>query len=90
VSRPLTKRQMLVLRGIASITAARRYPPTVRELGELLGIKSTNGVADHLRALESRGLISRADRVARSLLVTADGRRVIKAQLQAEIARVTP
>ncbi len=90
MSRPLTDRQMLVLRGIASVTAARRIPPTVRELGELLGITSTNGIVDHLKALEAKGLVTREARVARSLLVTEQGRRVIKTQLAAEIARVTP
>jgi hypothetical protein len=32
-------------------------PPTHRELAELLGVSSTNGITDHLVALEKRGLV---------------------------------
>ena len=35
----------------------RGYPPTLREIGAHMGIKSTNGVNDHLRALERKGYL---------------------------------
>lgn len=34
-------------------------PPTMREIGKVMCIRSTNGVADHLRALERKGYIRR-------------------------------
>jgi repressor LexA len=67
-SRP-TPRQTEVLAAIASLTKAKGYPPTLRELGEALGIRSTNGVNDHLDALERKGLIARDSNVARSVRV---------------------
>ncbi|MBN1945502.1 MAG: transcriptional repressor LexA [Bradymonadales bacterium] len=55
----LTPRQRLVLTAIASAMEERGYPPTIREIGDLLDIKSTNGVNDHLRALERKGYLYR-------------------------------
>lgn len=42
---------------IKASIVARGYPPTLREIGYMLGIKSTNGVNDHLRALRKKGLL---------------------------------
>lgn len=52
-----TKRQLQVLLEIAKSIAKRGISPTVRELGAVLGGISTNGVTDHLLALERKGLI---------------------------------
>jgi repressor LexA len=48
----LTDRQRMVLEYICVSIQDRGYPPTLREIGLKLGIRSTNGVNDHLRALE--------------------------------------
>ena len=45
----------------------RGYPPTLREIGLHFGIKSTNGVNDHLRALEKKGHLQREDLKSRAL-----------------------
>jgi repressor LexA len=45
----------------------RGYPPTLREIGEHMGIRSTNGVNDHLRALERKGYLRREDMKSRAL-----------------------
>ena len=47
--------------------ADRGYPPTLREIGEHMGIRSTNGVNDHLRALERKGYLTREDMKCRAL-----------------------
>ncbi len=60
-----TERQQQVLDFIRSHTAAHGYPPTMREIGKHMGIRSTNGVNDHLRALERKGLIRRRDGLSR-------------------------
>ena len=57
----LTARQTAVLEYIAESIEARGYPPTLREIGNHLGIRSTNGVNDHLRALERKGYLTRED-----------------------------
>ena len=46
-------------------------PPTVREIGEALGIKSSS-VFDLLQALERKGLLKRGDLGARSLIITGE------------------
>ena len=63
----LTKRQSTVLEMIARHIDEAGYPPTIRELGEALGIRSTNGVNDHLKALERKGYLSREDGKSRTM-----------------------
>ena len=72
-----TERQVEVLHGISRLTRAFGFPPSLRDLCELLGIESTNGVNDHLHALERQGLISRRERIARSLVLTDAGRELV-------------
>jgi repressor LexA len=66
----LTDRQRLVLEYICSSIDDRGYPPTLREIGNKLGIRSTNGVNDHLRALERKGYLTREDMKSRTLRPT--------------------
>src|SRR5690242_9356162 len=68
----LTERQKAVLDYIVESIQDRGYPPTLREIGNHLGIKSTNGVNDHLRALERKGYLTREDMKSRTLRPTAD------------------
>jgi len=63
----LTDRQKEVLDFIQESIAARGYPPTLREIGERMGIRSTNGVNDHLKALEKKGYLAREDLKSRAL-----------------------
>ena len=73
----LTDRQLEVLRFIASEIEERGYPPTIREIGEALDIASTNGVNDHLKALERKGYLQRDPVKSRALIPTAEARRVL-------------
>jgi len=66
----LTHRQRAVLDFISGSIHERGYPPTLREIGNHLGIRSTNGVNDHLRALERKGFITREDMKSRTLRPT--------------------
>lgn len=63
----LTKRQEMVLDFISKSIHDRGYPPTLREIGSHMGIRSTNGVNDHLRALERKGYLKREDMKSRAL-----------------------
>jgi repressor LexA len=63
----LTKRQAQTLDFIRQSIEERGYPPTLREIGESMGIRSTNGVNDHLRALERKGYLRREDMKSRAL-----------------------
>lgn len=71
--RDVTKRQVQVLRFIAEFWREHGYPPTLREIATHLGINSTNGVSDHLVALERRGLIRRAQFDSRGLTILRAG-----------------
>src|SRR5258706_1501842 len=63
----LTDRQRAVLDFIGQSIEQRGYPPTLREIGEHMGIRSTNGVNDHLKALEKKGYLEREDLKSRAL-----------------------
>jgi repressor LexA len=63
----LTGRQEQTLDFIRKSIEERGYPPTLREIGEYMGIRSTNGVNDHLRALERKGYLRREDMKSRAL-----------------------
>ena len=47
----LAPRQQQVLDFIAASVQQKGIPPSLREIGDALGIRSTNGVADHIKAL---------------------------------------
>ncbi len=68
----LTKRQAQTLDYIRQSIEERGYPPTLREIGEFMGIRSTNGVNDHLRALERKGYLRREDMKSRALRLVHD------------------
>jgi repressor LexA len=56
-SHDLTPRQLQCLHFIVQYTFERLYQPSIREIGEYMGIVSTNGVADHLKALRRKGYL---------------------------------
>ena len=66
MAKQLTKRQQTVLEAIRGWIRQRGYPPTIRELGKLLGIKSLRGVTTHLDAIAKKGFLKREPR-ARSI-----------------------
>lgn len=68
MSKKLTKRQAGVFLYIYDYIEENHYPPTVREIADYFDIKSTNGVVEHLRALERKGLIKKDASRSRSLL----------------------
>ena len=53
----LTERQRQTLQFIADTLAERAYPPSVREIGEALGLASSSTVHSHLRALQRKGYL---------------------------------
>ncbi len=65
----VTDRQRQIYDFIHTTQAARGIPPSMREIGEEFGIRSTNGVEGHLAALEADGLISRERGKSRGISV---------------------
>jgi repressor LexA len=67
IEKPATERQRRILNAIAEFKAERGYPPSVREIGERVGLSSSSTIHAHLKALERRGLISRDPTKPRAL-----------------------
>lgn len=81
MNRPLTKQQQTVYDYIRDQIVARGYGPTVREIGTHMEIKSPNGVMCHLRALEKKGMITRAANKSRAIELTEPLSRITGASL---------
>ncbi|MGC1380993.1 MAG: transcriptional repressor LexA [Candidatus Baltobacteraceae bacterium] len=65
--KPTTERQKHILDVIHAFTAEQGYPPSVREIGQRVGLSSSSTIHAHLKALERRGLISRDPTKPRAL-----------------------
>jgi repressor LexA len=68
----LTERQTKILDYIRYVTKVRNYPPSVREIGEAVGLSSSSTVHNHLNQLERRGLIKRDASKSRTVQLVAD------------------
>ena len=69
MTKRLTPRQAEILDFVIECIRANGMPPTIAEIGRRFQIASTNGVNDHLLALEKKGYITRSSK-ARSIRVT--------------------
>ena len=65
--RKLSDRQQAILDFVAEYTSDHGYPPSIREIGQAVGISSTSVVDYNLRALERGGMILRDREVSRGL-----------------------
>ena len=65
----LTARQQQIYDYILSFTAERGYPPSVREIGDALDLKSPSTVHFHLKGLEEAGMINKAEGKTRAISV---------------------
>ena len=71
----LSKRQEQCLSIVQASIATRGYPPTLREIGVQMGIRSTNAINDHLRALEKKGFVERSFQRSRGIKLTGGNQR---------------
>lgn len=67
-------RQRAVLVAIDDHRRRHGHAPTITELMATLGLASKNGIADHLKALAKKGLVTWERRRARTLALTRTGR----------------
>ena len=65
----LSPKQQQIYDYIISFSAEHGYPPSVREIGAYVGLKSPSTVHFHLKGLESAGLITKAEGKTRSITV---------------------
>jgi repressor LexA len=55
----LSNREEQVLEVVRAGVARRGYPPSIREIGDAVGLRSTSSVAYHLKALQEKGYLHR-------------------------------
>jgi SOS-response transcriptional repressor LexA len=88
--RPLTWRQRNALRAIREHTERHGYPPTMKQLGEAIGLSSVGSVSYVLRCLQDKGYITREPDKSRTIRLSEapppasdEGVRVDRADLRA-------
>lgn len=67
----LTERQRTILKVIRASVTSRGYPPSIREIGDAVGLTSTSSVAHQLRTLERKGYLRRDPNRPRAVDVRA-------------------
>ena len=63
----LSPKQQQIYDYIVSFSGLHGYPPSVREIGEYVGLKSPSTVHFHLKGLEAAGLITKAEGKTRAI-----------------------
>jgi repressor LexA len=66
--RAVTEKQLRILDVIREFTAEHGYPPSVREIGEHVGLSSSSTVQSHLKTLERCGMLWRDPTKPRALV----------------------
>lgn len=66
----LTAMQQKIYDYIANAVRTQGYPPSVREIGEAVGLKSPSTVHFHIKHLEELGYITKSGRKGRALTLT--------------------
>ena len=72
MSQDLTDRQRQVLEFIDTEVRTRGYPPSVREIGDAIGLSSSSTVHAHLAALQDKGIIKRDPAKPRAMELVYD------------------
>jgi repressor LexA len=68
----LNPRQREILEFLRDHKRSHAYPPTVREIGQAVGLSSSSTVQNHLNALEQKGFIRRDPTKSRTVEVVGD------------------
>jgi len=74
----LTPRQRIILDVITDAIADHGYPPSIREVGEAVGLASPSSVAHQLKVLENKGFLTRDPNRPRALEVHRPGVRLAR------------
>ena len=64
-----------ILQCIQEYTGKMGYPPTIREIADMVGLKSTSSVASHISKLRERGLVAGGNYPRTLTLVTEKTRK---------------
>jgi repressor LexA len=66
-------KQRAIYQFIVEFTQSRGYPPSVREIGEAVGLRSPSTVHMYIKTLQEQGLIHKDDRKTRALTTSFTG-----------------
>ena len=72
MTKGMTPRQAQILELIDTETRTRGYPPTIREIGDAMGFRSTSTTFAHLKALQQKGYLVRDPTKPRALKLRGD------------------
>ncbi len=86
----LTAKQQQIYDYIVSFTDEHGYPPSVREIGEYVGLKSPSTVHFHLKGLQSAGLITQAAGKTRAISISGDLPKRDRVPVVGNVAAGTP
>jgi repressor LexA len=84
----LSPKQQQIYDYIVSFQSVHGYPPSVREIGEAVGLKSPSTVHFHLKGLEEKGLITKAEGKTRAITVSRPQGRPIAEEEDARVNQV--
>ena len=73
----LTPKQQRIYDFIQAFAAQHGYPPSVREIGAAVGLKSPSTVHFHLKGLEEAGMIVKAEGKTRAITLAAPAGRTV-------------
>ncbi len=90
MKKKLTSRQATILKYIQKVIEDRGYPPSVREIGEAVGLKSSSTVHTHLVNLEKKGYIRRDPTKPRAIEVLKNKPSVVQIPVVGRVAAGKP
>lgn len=73
---PLSRRQHDLVRFVGRYVNEHGRAPTIREIADAMGVRSTNGILQHVEYAERKGALTRVA-CSRGLSVTAEGRAAV-------------
>lgn len=82
----MTERQRLILEAIRDSVATRGYPPSMREIGEAVGLNSSSSVKHQLSALQAKGFLRQDPHRPRALEVVLPDEEGVAASLSEQHA----
>ncbi len=77
----LSSKQNEILEYIKNVTLEKGYPPTVRDICEAVGLKSTSSVHAHLSTLETKGYIRRDPTKPRAIEIIDEGFQMVRQEM---------
>ena len=74
----LKPREKIILEEIITYISTHQYPPTVREIGMEVGLKSTSSVHKYLKDMIKKGIIESDDKFGSPRAIRIPGYRFVK------------